>query len=281
MYYSYASSIEVVESSVKHPGNYGFSFDDIERTQTMRKTFDKYITDPAEKRQRRAKTAFLKQRVVRDVKTTLKKGPPVSPREMKGIIRETMKERELEEMLLPESTLKPPEPKLLKMNDVLVIDNSEKLGLVSTTDNFNAAALLRKKNPVDDRVLVKKKFKRKPTTPPEINECQKVLSPTQQLLVSASHQTINFGLVSIFSTEVRSFTVTNNLEQNVFVELRIDTPGMQMTAPLSQVIPPLQTAGFDVAFSSNTQIKSFMKTITYTVNRILNTKEHWVFSIRA
>ena len=281
MCYSYASSIEVVESSVKHPGNYGFSFDDIERTQTMRKTFDKYITDPAEKRQRRAKTAFLKQRVVRDVKTTLKKGLPVSPREMKGIIHETMKERELEEMLLPEPTLKPPEPKLLKMNDVLVIDNSEKLGLLSTTDNFNATALLRKKNPVDDRVLVKKKFKRKPTTPPEINKCQKVLSPTQQLLVSASHQTINFGLVSIFSTDVRSFTVTNNLEQNVFVELRIDTPGMQMTAPLSQVIPPLQTAGFDVAFSSNTQIKSFMKTITYTVNRILNTKEHWVFSIRA
>lgn len=259
---------KTAEYNVTHPGSLGFSFEDIERTQTLRKTFDKYITDSAEKREKRAKTAILKKRVIKEVKTTLKKGPPVSPREMNGIIRDTFRERKMEEMLLPASTLKPPEPKLLKMNDVLVIDNPEKLGLISTTDNFNAASLLRKKNPVDDRVLVKKKFKRKPTTPPEINECQKVLSPTQQLLVSASHQTINFGLVSIFSTEIRSFTVTNNLEQNVFVELQVTAPEMQKTTPLSQVIPPLQTAGFDVAFSSNTHIKNFTSTMTYTINKV-------------
>lgn len=68
------------------------------------------------------------------------------------------------------------------------------------------------------------------------------------------------------STTVKSFIITNDLRQNIYVRMLVDQyPELQKSSPLSQVIPPGQEAGFDIVFCSETT-KTFTAPITYYIN---------------
>lgn len=68
------------------------------------------------------------------------------------------------------------------------------------------------------------------------------------------------------SESTKSFIITNDLRQNIYVRLMVDQyPELQLSTPLSQVIPPGQEAGFDIVFCSQT-VKAFTAPITYYIN---------------
>jgi hypothetical protein len=117
----------------------------------------------------------------------------------------------------------------------------------------------------DDSVLIKKKFKAKPATPKEVADCSHQITPAQQLLVTTSHQTISFGEVSVFSKVTKSFTITNGLQQTILAAMNYSCDELSLSAPLSQVIPSKQTAGFDVTFSAQKPC-DFSQVIEYTLN---------------
>lgn len=84
--------------------------------------------------------------------------------------------------------------------------------------------------------------------------------------MSAGPQKINFKNVFVKSQTVRSFNVSNDLRQNIYVRLMVDQyPELQQSTPLSQVIPPGQEAGFDIVFCSQ-KVKTFNAPITYYIN---------------
>jgi len=162
--------------------------------------------------------------------------------------------------------LAPPDPPLRNIEAPLYIPNPEKFGLIQTDSLTHQTALnSRSKVTSDDTILIKKKFKPKPSTPAEINECSHPLTPAQQLLVISSHETMNFGQISVFSTVVKSFTIANNLQQHIFATMNFEYEELGQSGPISQVIPPKQTAGFDIKFSSS-KPQNFVKTIQYTIN---------------
>lgn len=68
------------------------------------------------------------------------------------------------------------------------------------------------------------------------------------------------------SSTTKSFIVTNDLRQHIYVRLLVDKyPELSQSSPLSQVIPPGQEAGFDIVFCSQTT-KTFKFPITYFIN---------------
>ena len=256
-----------------HPDTrFGYSMKEILHNKTMRQTFDKYLTDQAEKRTKVVRKTAIRDRAIKDITTYLNR-TGITPNEEE--FKQMVKEEVLKQTKPYDSTsqsqcesLKPPDVKMAPMNDNLVVPFPEKLGLISRFP--------KKKNPngnqqrvfMDDRILIKSKFKPFPTTPPEINECSRTLSTSQQALVYTSHQGINFGVVSVFSSESRSFMVRNNLEQCIFVEFYFDDiPELKQSTPKSQIVPPMQTAGFDLIFSANEQ-SNYSSTVRYTINKV-------------
>ena len=162
--------------------------------------------------------------------------------------------------------LEPPSPPIRNIEAPLFIPNPEKFGLIINESMTNQQALnSRSKVTTDDNILIKKKFKAKPSTPAEINECSHPLTPAQQLLVISSHETLNFGQISVFSNVAKSFTIANNLQQHILVSINYEYEELSQSGPLSQVIPPKQTAGFDIKFSSS-KPQNFMKTLQYMIN---------------
>lgn len=261
---------EIARFNALHPDTrFGLSMKEINRNTTMRKQFDGYITDSAKKREDIVKKNEIKKRATQDIKSYLERtGLYPTDLEVSNLIQEEIKKKTDQEFQSgsQNETLKPPNPKRKHMNDNLQIPSPEKFGLISRIPTQKSTPN-RKKVEMDDKVMVKTKFKPLPTTPPEINECSRSLSPTQQIQISSSHQNINFGTVSVFYPESRSFTITNNLEQYIFVEFFFDCAELKQSTPYSQVVPPLQTAGFDITFLSN-EPQSFSRTVKYTVNKV-------------
>ena len=92
------------------------------------------------------------------------------------------------------------------------------------------------------------------------------LSGEQLQKINAGPQQINFKTVFVKSSTTKSFIVTNDLRQHIYVRLLVDQyPELQQSSPLSQVIPPGQEAGFDIVFRSETT-KTFSAPITYYIN---------------
>ena len=92
------------------------------------------------------------------------------------------------------------------------------------------------------------------------------LSGEQLQKINAGPQQINFKTVFVKSSTTKSFIVTNDLRQHIYVRLLVDQYSeLQQSSPLSQVIPPGQEAGFDIVFCSGTT-KTFSAPITYYIN---------------
>lgn len=168
-----------------------------------------------------------------------------------------------------ENGLVPPDPPLrVRKKEPLFIPNPSKFGLISnsTENGDDKNGFNNSKNEFqDENVLIKRKFKSKASTPVGVNECTRPLTPAQQLLVRASHQTINFGEISIFSQSTKSFSIHNGLQQHILVTLKYEYEEVKDSFPVSQVIPAGQIGGFDIKFTSTKQ-QNFMKTLQYTIN---------------
>ena len=84
----------------------------------------------------------------------------------------------------------------------------------------------------------------------------------------AASKRLDFGQVSIRAAVSKSLTITNDLKQNILVTVDIgDCFELSRSTPLSQVIPPHTTAGFDITFCAE-RVYRFAQVLTYTVNGI-------------
>ena len=111
----------------------------------------------------------------------------------------------------------------------------------------------------------KRKIKVQPTTKLEISETSRVLTQQQQLQISPSTETIDFGQIPVFTTEKREFTVTNNLTQHIFVSLDVKDEDFELTDPSTQVIFPQQSGTFMITIKAK-KSGEIDKTIKYTIN---------------
>ena len=92
------------------------------------------------------------------------------------------------------------------------------------------------------------------------------LTGEQLQKIIAGPQKINFKNVFVKSETTKSFNISNDLRQSIYVRLMVDQyPELCNSTPLSQVIPPGQEAGFDIVFCSQ-MVKSFNVPITYYIN---------------
>ena len=78
-----------------------------------------------------------------------------------------------------------------------------------------------RKQQADNRI-VKKKFKAEPTTQNELRDCQVELTGEQLQKIIAGPQKINFKNVFVKSETTKSFNISNDLRQNIYVRLMVD-----------------------------------------------------------
>ncbi|EAY22425.1 hypothetical protein TVAG_379040 [Trichomonas vaginalis G3] len=264
---------ENAKYSAEHPDRrFTDGLEGIRHSSQMRERFDGYITEYAAKRESVTRLQQLRSKLKSEgeeyLKTTQGQFTKEDLKEYVSTQMKTLKSKQAEEEEKNDDLyngLQPPEPKILDPSNPLYFSNTSKNGYSSQNGDDPDQVLNTKRSHNDENVLIKKKFKPKPTTPAEINECSKPLTPAQQLLVSASHQTVNFGHVSVYSTSAKSFTITNNLQQHIVVSMKYEYEELSKSSPSSQVILPKQTAGFDIRFFSTKQ-QNFMRTIQYTIN---------------
>ncbi|OHS97910.1 hypothetical protein TRFO_35785 [Tritrichomonas foetus] len=259
--------------TVMHPDKkYTYGMDEIQQNTTKRLKFDSYITDQAKNRAKVQESTEFYERTVRDAKSQLTRTVGQFTDEdlnelvqQKMIEHEHFYENEHTLGLAPGEGLKAPDPPIRRKPSPLFILHPEKFGIVKESKRSQTAFHSRKKMHLDDTMVAKKKFKPKPTTPQEINDCARALTPAQQLQVNSSHQSMNFGCISVFQVATKSFTVSNNLQQYILIALQPDSDELSQTTPLSQVIPPRSVAGFDIKISSKKQM-NFLGNIHYTIN---------------
>ena len=79
-------------------------------------------------------------------------------------------------------------------------------------------------------------------------------------------QVLEFGTVCVNSVRTKSFSVANDLEQNILVSIDVENiEELKQSSPLSQMVPPGKVAGFDMKFCSPI-IQEKRVTVNYTIN---------------
>lgn len=260
--------------SVQHPDpRFTYDLNEIKENQKKRDKFDSYITDSAAKRTKLNERKEYMERIRKEAENHLTQTMGANGY-LEADIQEYIKthktmlehNEELNLGIQPMEGLTPPDPPINTKPAPLYLKNPAKFGLSDEKTNEKSIDI-KAENAVkpDKDQVIKKKFKPKPTTPNEIVECNKNLTPAQQLMVVASQQAINVGQISVFSKVVKPLNITNNLQQNILVTFNYEYDELSESTPISQVIPPKQTSGFDLKFTSS-KAQSFMKTITYNIN---------------
>eukprot|EP00965_Chrysotila_dentata_P240225 6203594-Pleurochrysis_carterae.AAC.1 len=70
----------------------------------------------------------------------------------------------------------------------------------------------------------------------QVRDCKQPLTPKELMMVTGGPKTIDFGVISVYTTATRNFTVMNELRTSVLVALNThDCEEIAQTAPLSQV----------------------------------------------
>lgn len=124
----------------------------------------------------------------------------------------------------------------------------------------------------DENKLIKRKFKPEPSTQSEISDCRSLVTPTDLALITIQPKQLDFGTVCVNSKNAKCLAISNDLAQNILVEINIEgCDELAQSTPKAQVIPPGAQAGFDIIFSSTTQppanqTNRFRKMITYIIN---------------
>mmetsp|Transcript_18627 Transcript_18627/g.36432 ORF Transcript_18627/g.36432 Transcript_18627/m.36432 type:complete len:3020 (+) Transcript_18627:106-9165(+) len=111
----------------------------------------------------------------------------------------------------------------------------------------------------------KKVFKHKPTTQAERRDCDTVLSHQNLQLVHRGPKVVDFGKLFLDATGKKTFTVTNDLETYIIVNIDVTDDELKQSGPLSQMVPPGETAEFDMIFQSSV-VQDFKKSVAYTIN---------------
>eukprot|EP00818_Percolomonas_sp_WS_P004310 CAMPEP_0117456020 /NCGR_PEP_ID=MMETSP0759-20121206/11661_1 /TAXON_ID=63605 /ORGANISM="Percolomonas cosmopolitus, Strain WS" /LENGTH=2921 /DNA_ID=CAMNT_0005249345 /DNA_START=158 /DNA_END=8920 /DNA_ORIENTATION=- len=102
------------------------------------------------------------------------------------------------------------------------------------------------------------------TTAEERADCALKISPKQLAKLLYGPKMIDFGEMTVFARATKPFAIRNTLPHHIFVELSSRSEVLNIE-PQSQVIPPMQTAGFDVEFYAKLP-QSVQETIFFTIN---------------
>lgn len=272
-----------------HPDTrFAYDLNEIKKNEEKRHQNDLYLIESEEKRAEILKKRELNSRMKKDAESYLSRTVgQYTQEDVKEFIQSKMSDEEYmkkytidnnstnssdndnrsyRKAKVADNGLVPPDPPLRMKKEPLYIPNPSKFGLISSSsDEKTAIQTSQKKEFQDENILIKKKFKSKATTPVEINECTRGLTPAQQLMVTSSHQTLNFGEISVFSNIAKSFSIQNNLQQNILVTMKYEYEELSESTPMSQIIPPGQIGGFDIKFTSK-KPQNFMKQIQYVIN---------------
>lgn len=236
---------------------YGLTVEEYNDKKAKREVADSYIKESArlrqEKREKDELLAKCKRSAVAQLNQTEQK---YTNEDLKELVMEKLNEVMNKEDRIglgfePCEGLTPPDPPMRRIKEPL--------------QAFRKTARWNKKAEFDDRVTIKKKFKREPASRAERTDCAKKLNPTQLLLVASSHQTMDFGRVSVGSREVRSFQITNNLSQFIHAKMIVAVDELRESTPEKQVIPPNQVAGFDMIFTPK-KLGTVNTSFQYTIN---------------
>ena len=114
--------------------------------------------------------------------------------------------------------------------------------------------------------FISKKFPAQTSNPGTKKEVSSVLSTSELQEILRGPAFIDFGTVSVFSSNAKSFNVTNRLDQAIHVAVFTDEcEELASSFPEAQIIPPGQTGGFDVLYSSMVPQK-FNRMVQYLIN---------------
>ena len=77
---------------------------------------------------------------------------------------------------------------------------------------------------------------------------------------------MSFGPIFVKSTAVKSFILRNDLRNSIIVQLNFDNiPELRNSFQKAQVIPPSQTAGFEISLRSE-NLQNFQGFVKYVIN---------------
>jgi hypothetical protein len=109
-----------------------------------------------------------------------------------------------------------------------------------------------------------------PTTQAERRDCEATLSHNALQQLSWSPKVLDFGKLFLEAEGEKHFNFTNYLEQSILVQVGPHLPEeLKRSQPLSQMVPPGETAVFNMVFSSSRE-QHFKQTISVCVNGVHN-----------
>lgn len=221
----------------------------------------KLIHDFAEKKRRQDKIIKLTNEIVKE-----SEGKVIERESMMQYVKRTLKERLNKEPENPENGLIPPVP-LVPKKAFLEMAEDNKLNLIRSPKR------LKKQN-----LNFSEKFKTKPTTHTESEECSRILTPAQLSLVIPSVKMIDFGELSILSTSKRQLPIQNGMDHHILITFTNITNNDLKIEPESMVIPPGKTGLFDLFLTPSIPDK-ISCALKYTVNGTKNSIEYKALAI--
>jgi len=117
----------------------------------------------------------------------------------------------------------------------------------------------------DPNKSYKKMFPSEAGSQAEKRDIMKELNAEELQKVFVGPTTIDFGIVYVKSKVHKFFAVKNNLKTSIIVQISTTNGELQDSYQRPQVIPPMQTAGFEVCFYSH-NLQRFRGNIKYTIN---------------
>lgn len=117
----------------------------------------------------------------------------------------------------------------------------------------------------DPNQRIKKKFPSSPKSHAEIRDCNQELTGAMLQKIYAGPIEINFGNIYLKSTEVKTFSVRNDLRSSILVRMVVENEELKDSYTQAQVIGSSQTAGFEVIFNSK-NVQQFKGIVKYIIN---------------
>lgn len=109
-------------------------------------------------------------------------------------------------------------------------------------------------------------LKEKPSTPAETRDCTARLTPEQLSRLVPQPRAVNFGQTCVNAPIVRKVEFANPFEQYVMVELRVEAAELARSRPRSQVVPPGETAVFELELKAPHALAGWKHALSYVVN---------------
>jgi len=231
-------------------------FDDLVAQQMNKNKYNEFLKSTRLSRLQRVKTANLKTKLseMNEKRKTLGLLPKLDEEEKDGTPPQDYEfmfglyttNLELEKLPLP--------------------SNKDVLFVKKPIDKYEPVMAVQSQlfNP-DPNQRIKKKFPSVPKSHAEIRDCNQELTGQMLQKVYAGPVEINFGNIYVKSTEIKTFSVRNDLRSSIMVRMVTEGEELKDSFSIAQVIPSSQTAGFEVVFSSK-QIQQFKGIVKYYIN---------------